>query len=249
MASQIHKARTGRALRITEDIIIREEMYEEEPTPSWQRMHKVAGVCSPDTPFGDTIRSEETQTRPSLKNMVSNHLAQLDVEWRKNNIHQLFADAFPHIASPSFSSSSSSSSSQAALSRRQSYNHNISGITSPKLPSEQWLDLDVRRLSNRSEYKTSQSMFTPELLLDNQTDSISDSSPGSLVVSPAQVDPSDTNEAACEIFTNNMDWDSMDWDAGISPAQSEMWHAFPLDTWGIDKWNVCESLSCIDTSL
>ncbi|KAL7820754.1 hypothetical protein V8C26DRAFT_367791 [Trichoderma gracile] len=81
-ASEIHKKRTGKALRITREIVENEEMYEEEEPELHRR--KVLGV--PSTAGGP---------QPDPGKRVCELIASSDQEWRQSAINMLFARSFP----------------------------------------------------------------------------------------------------------------------------------------------------------
>ncbi|KAL6870514.1 hypothetical protein J3F83DRAFT_760981 [Trichoderma novae-zelandiae] len=81
-ASEIHKKRTGKALRITREIVENEEMYEEEEPELLRR--KVLGV--PSSTGG---------SQPDPGKRVCELIASSDQEWRQSAINMLFARSFP----------------------------------------------------------------------------------------------------------------------------------------------------------
>ncbi|KAL7810043.1 hypothetical protein V8C44DRAFT_333192 [Trichoderma aethiopicum] len=81
-ASEIHKKRTGKALRITREIVENEEMYEEEEPELHRR--KVLGV--PSLPGGSL---------PDPGKRLCELIASSDEEWRQSAINMLFARSFP----------------------------------------------------------------------------------------------------------------------------------------------------------
>ncbi|RGP64930.1 hypothetical protein FLONG3_9398 [Fusarium longipes] len=91
MASEIHKKRTGKAFRITEEIVMKEEMYEEEDDdfPRSYRLLKSNMQTS----------SAELNARVDayLTNRVamSQLLSATEADWRNNEINQTFAQFFP----------------------------------------------------------------------------------------------------------------------------------------------------------
>ncbi|KAI1072521.1 hypothetical protein NW752_008816 [Fusarium irregulare] len=91
MASEIHKKRTGKAFRITEEIVMKEEMYEEEDDdfPRSYRLLKSNMQTS----------SAELNARVDayLTNRVamSQLLSATETDWRNNEINQTFAQFFP----------------------------------------------------------------------------------------------------------------------------------------------------------
>lgn len=85
MASEIHKKRTGKSLRITESIVENEEMYEEED-----------GDLPRFAVLG--LRGQMSATNPQHGNTatMSDLLASSDQNWRQNEVNQMFDQMFPH---------------------------------------------------------------------------------------------------------------------------------------------------------
>ncbi|RSL43264.1 hypothetical protein CEP53_011793 [Fusarium sp. AF-6] len=86
MASEVHKKRTGKRLRITEDIVMGDAPYEEEQD-SW--LHKRTCSVVPKLSMGVEGISKESLT--------SAILAKTEQEWRENEINRQFAQAFPNF--------------------------------------------------------------------------------------------------------------------------------------------------------
>ncbi|KHN93815.1 uncharacterized protein MAM_08342 [Metarhizium album ARSEF 1941] len=91
-ASEIHKKRTGKGFKITEEIVIREEMYEEEDDDLPRSIHLLTAHMQ--TPSADMNARLESY----LANKVafSHALAQSNMAWRSNDINRAFAESFPH---------------------------------------------------------------------------------------------------------------------------------------------------------
>ncbi len=85
MASEIHKRRTGKGFRITEEIVMKEEMYEEEDD---------------DLPRHYRALAADLQANPDLHNRVSAYVS-TNVAMRtwqyQNEIDERFAREFPHV--------------------------------------------------------------------------------------------------------------------------------------------------------
>ncbi|OAA73319.1 hypothetical protein ISF_00220 [Cordyceps fumosorosea ARSEF 2679] len=101
MASDIHKKRTGKSFRITEEIVLAEEMYEEEDD-ILPRSYRVLGGGVQKTPSDVSSRVGDYL---SSKVAVSSLLARSNAEWRHHEVNQKFAEAFPHI--PSYAATAS----------------------------------------------------------------------------------------------------------------------------------------------
>ncbi|KAH8717314.1 hypothetical protein HC256_002003 [Beauveria bassiana] len=94
MASDIHKRRTGKSFRITDDIVMKEEMYEEEDD-DLPRSYRVLG------PHMKTSSSElNYRAGAYFSNRValSELVARTDDDWRNNEINKRFAQLFPQHA-------------------------------------------------------------------------------------------------------------------------------------------------------
>lgn len=96
MASEIHKKRTGKSFKITEDIVLKEEMYEEEDDDlprSYRLLSSQLETSSRNT-------NDRLEAFLDNKLAMSTLLAKTNEEWRENEINKLFAKSFPHMSSP-----------------------------------------------------------------------------------------------------------------------------------------------------
>ncbi|KAG6002843.1 hypothetical protein E4U21_002728 [Claviceps maximensis] len=104
MASEIHKKRTGKGFRITEEIVLKEEMYEEEDDDlprSYRLLSASMQTSSPEM-------NSRLDAYLSNKVAMSQMLARTNDEWRENEVNRLFAASFPnalpktsqHLAQP-----------------------------------------------------------------------------------------------------------------------------------------------------
>ncbi|KAJ8127016.1 hypothetical protein O1611_g6621 [Lasiodiplodia mahajangana] len=88
MASDIHRKRTGRGLKVSEEIVLKEEMYEE---------------MEDDMPRSYKYLAAHLQTdSPELNNRVSAYLASqtaMATMAKYNEINKMFSEAFPRAAS------------------------------------------------------------------------------------------------------------------------------------------------------
>ncbi|PHH86889.1 hypothetical protein CDD83_9626 [Cordyceps sp. RAO-2017] len=92
MASEIHKKRTGKGFRITEDIVMKEEMYEEEDEDLYRSYRLLGSHLQTGSPeFNSRIEAFLTN-----KVAMSTLLARTNEEWRENEINKLFAQSFPN---------------------------------------------------------------------------------------------------------------------------------------------------------
>jgi hypothetical protein len=93
MASEIHKKRTGKGFRITEEIVMKEEMYEEEED-EFPRSFRLLGshmqTTSPEMNF-------KVEAYLSNRVAMSALLARTNDDWRENEINRLFAQSFPNV--------------------------------------------------------------------------------------------------------------------------------------------------------
>lgn len=91
MASEIHKRRTGKSFRITEDIVRKEEMYEEEEDDlprSYRLLNQHMQTASPE--FNARIEAWMTN-----RVAMSQVMQRANDEWQDNHINRLFAQSFP----------------------------------------------------------------------------------------------------------------------------------------------------------
>ncbi|XWW92338.1 hypothetical protein V2A60_000261 [Cordyceps javanica] len=92
MASDIHKRRTGKSFRITEQVVLNEEMYEEEDDDLPRSYRLLGQSASP----GDMNHRVEAYL--SNKVAMSTILARTNDEWRQNEVNKRFAQLFPQHA-------------------------------------------------------------------------------------------------------------------------------------------------------
>ncbi|KAL2210884.1 hypothetical protein CC79DRAFT_543934 [Sarocladium strictum] len=94
MASEIHKKRTGKSFRITEDIVIKEEMYEEEDD-DFPRSYRLLG---PHMQTGSSEMNSRLEAFLTNKIAMSQYVARGGERWEKENeINKLFAASFPNL--------------------------------------------------------------------------------------------------------------------------------------------------------
>ncbi|OAA37345.1 hypothetical protein BBO_07727 [Beauveria brongniartii RCEF 3172] len=94
MASDIHKRRTGKSFRITEDIVMKEEMYEEEDD-DLPRSYRVLGPnMQTSSPELNYRVGAYFNNRLAMSKMV----ARTDDDWRNNEVNTKFAQLFPQHA-------------------------------------------------------------------------------------------------------------------------------------------------------
>ncbi|KAM7204251.1 hypothetical protein V8F20_003664 [Naviculisporaceae sp. PSN 640] len=87
MASEIHKKRTGKGFRITEDIVMREEMYEEEED-EMPRHYRA---------FAAHLNSTSSDMNNRVNAYVTNQVALASIA-RHREVDKLFAEHFPMAA-------------------------------------------------------------------------------------------------------------------------------------------------------
>lgn len=92
MASEIHKKRTGKGFRITEEIVLKEEMYEEEDD-DLPRSYRLLG---PNMQTASPEMNLKVEAYLADKVAMSALLASTNDEWRENEINRLFAQSFPN---------------------------------------------------------------------------------------------------------------------------------------------------------
>lgn len=93
MASEIHKKRTGKGFRITEEIVLKEEMYEEEED-DFPRSYRLLG---PNMQTASAEMNARVETYLSNRVAMSALVARTNEDWaRENEINRLFAQSFPN---------------------------------------------------------------------------------------------------------------------------------------------------------
>lgn len=92
MASEIHKRRTGKSFRISEEIVLKEEMYEEEDD-DLPRSYRILG---PNMQTGSAEMNYRVDAFLSNKVAMSAMLARTNDEWRQNEVNKLFDQMFPN---------------------------------------------------------------------------------------------------------------------------------------------------------
>ncbi|KAM5351766.1 hypothetical protein ACJ41O_004489 [Fusarium nematophilum] len=91
MASEIHKKRTGKAFRITEEIVMKEEMYEEEDD-DFPRSYRLLNSHMQTSSAELNARVDAYLTN---RVAMSQLLSATEEDWRNNEINQTFAQFFP----------------------------------------------------------------------------------------------------------------------------------------------------------
>ncbi|KAI3565880.1 hypothetical protein IWW34DRAFT_908237 [Fusarium oxysporum f. sp. albedinis] len=93
MASEIHKKRTGKAFRITEKIVLEEEMYEEEDD-DLSRFHRLLGRHMRTASAEMDSRVDAYLTN---RLTMSQLLSATEADWRDDTINRTFAHFFPLV--------------------------------------------------------------------------------------------------------------------------------------------------------
>jgi len=93
MASEIHKKRTGKAFRISEDIVVKEEMYEEEED-EFPRSYRLLG---PHMQTSSPEMNLRVEAYLSSKVAMSKLVASTNDEWQQNEVNRMFAKSFPNV--------------------------------------------------------------------------------------------------------------------------------------------------------
>ncbi|KAK7422678.1 hypothetical protein QQX98_001466 [Neonectria punicea] len=91
MASEIHKKRTGKAFHITEEIVIKEEMYEEEED-DFPRSYRLLG---PHMQTSSAEMNSRVETYLTNRVAMSKLMSATDQDWRDNAVNRAFAETFP----------------------------------------------------------------------------------------------------------------------------------------------------------
>ncbi|KAH7137854.1 hypothetical protein EDB81DRAFT_693124 [Dactylonectria macrodidyma] len=116
MASQVHKTRTGKALRVSKEIVMMDEMYEEEDD-GLLRSYRILGQHL-QTPSVDMNSKVDAYLKSQA--IMSQMVSSTEKDWRENEVNRQFAQCFHHAdqtiskrwATPRFSISSTSSQAQ-----------------------------------------------------------------------------------------------------------------------------------------
>jgi hypothetical protein len=91
MASEIHKKRTGKAFRITEEIVMKEEMYEEEDDEFPRSYRILKQSMQTDNPAFNARVDAYLTNRVAMSKIIS----ATETDWRNNEINMEFARMFP----------------------------------------------------------------------------------------------------------------------------------------------------------
>ncbi|KAI8671116.1 hypothetical protein NCS57_00585500 [Fusarium keratoplasticum] len=94
-ASDIHKKRTGKAFRITEEIVMKEEMYEEEDD-DFPRSYR---LLNPHMQTANPELNARVDAYLSNRVAMSKLLSATDNDWRNNEINTTFDQFFPNVQS------------------------------------------------------------------------------------------------------------------------------------------------------
>ncbi|ETS75458.1 hypothetical protein PFICI_12402 [Pestalotiopsis fici W106-1] len=87
MASEIHRRRTGRGLKVTEEIVIKEEMYEEEEDDLPRQFRHLTRHLQTNSPTMNHRVSAYITTQAAMASMA-----------RYNEVNRLFSESFPSAA-------------------------------------------------------------------------------------------------------------------------------------------------------
>lgn len=92
MASEIHKRRTGKAFRISEQIVRNEEMYEEEEDDFPRSVY----ILGPHMQTQSADLNARVEAYLSNRMAMSAFMRKANEDWQSNQIHELFAKSFPN---------------------------------------------------------------------------------------------------------------------------------------------------------
>ncbi|KAI1880160.1 hypothetical protein JX265_001781 [Neoarthrinium moseri] len=87
MASEIHRRRTGRGLKVTEEIVIKEEMYEEEEDDLPRQFRYLTQHLQTNSPAMNQRVNAYVTTQAAMATMA-----------RYNEVNRLFSESFPTAA-------------------------------------------------------------------------------------------------------------------------------------------------------
>lgn len=189
MASEIHKKRTGKAFRITEEIVTKEEMYEEEED-DFPRSYRILG------PHMQTASAEmNSRVDAYLSNRVamSQLLSATEANWRDNEINRTFAHFFPQADRQAQSISQRWSTPGFPMPRSQ--NDRMSSTSEQSEPNFQSVNYDQQ--NSPEEQHQSRAPMSPTAEVKNEG-----------VVSPPALTPSSHPETpqsvSTSVFANTM---------------------------------------------
>jgi hypothetical protein len=94
MASEIHKRRTGKAFKISEEIVMKEEMYEEEDEDLPRAYQLLASHLQTQSPDMDYRLNAFLANKVAMASMVA---GLSDAQWRDSGINRLFRESFPGL--------------------------------------------------------------------------------------------------------------------------------------------------------
>lgn len=95
MASDIHKKRTGKGFRISEEVVLNEEMYEEDDE-DLPRLYHLLGAHLQTSSAAMNVKLEKYISQEAA---MSSLLAKNNEDWRENEINKLFELHFGKITS------------------------------------------------------------------------------------------------------------------------------------------------------
>ncbi|KAG5926805.1 hypothetical protein E4U42_002942 [Claviceps africana] len=113
MASEIHRKRTGKGFRITEDIVLQEEMYEEEDEDLPRSYRLLSASMETQSPEMNSRLDAYLSNKVAMSQM----LAKTNDEWRQNAVNKLFAASFPNALPPQPTSAAAAAAAAAASSQ------------------------------------------------------------------------------------------------------------------------------------
>jgi len=152
-ASEVHKLRTGKALCVSRDIVLKEEMYE-EIDDAFPRSYQLRGPQQRrSSANADSRVGEDPKSPVAMAELVSGH----DQQSHENEVNREFAQFFPEV--------------DQILSRRWS-TQSILMVSPPQRDA-----YSPRRMFNSSAQDIS---YTQRPVLDTECRSLSDSSPPEL---------------------------------------------------------------------
>ncbi|KAL6852685.1 hypothetical protein ACO1O0_007233 [Amphichorda felina] len=97
MASEIHKARTGKGFIISEEIVRNEEMYEEDETD----LPRSYRVLNPHMQTQSAEFNAKVDAWMSNKMFMADYMRRAKEQWENNHINRLFAESFPQVGEQS----------------------------------------------------------------------------------------------------------------------------------------------------
>ncbi|KAK7968971.1 hypothetical protein PG988_008044 [Apiospora saccharicola] len=195
MASEIHRRRTGRGLKVTEEIVIKEEMYEEEEDDLPRQYKYLTAHLQTNSPAMNHRVNAYITTQAAMATMA-----------RYNEVNKLFSESFP--SANAYQQQLNQSMYMSPLLNNGSSHFSPTSPTQAATPTthgDQYGNM-TRRISTASHASASNAVSSPPALspVSGPTDAESRSTP---FQAPAQAFPSldpQLHQSSSSIFTSEL---------------------------------------------